>query len=94
MSRYPYQPGFRFTDTSREAATKAKKPAIIDREVCLMLLAKARMTADEVAEVMNKSVLSIRPRITELKKQGLIVDTGERRKNRSGVRAAVFTLKV
>lgn len=50
------------------------------------------LTADEVALVMGRDRLAIRPRITELKMSGVVRDTGRRRKNRSGRNAAVMVL--
>lgn len=47
-------------------------------------------TADELADYLNESPLSIRPRFSELNKLGAIVDTGERRRNRSGNTAKVW----
>jgi predicted transcriptional regulator len=59
-------------------------------------LAKLRLhgddgaTADEIADELNRSILSIRPRFSELLRQGLIRDTGVRRGNQSGCSAKVW----
>ncbi len=50
----------------------------------------AGRTPDELADLIGASPLAIRPRITELRKAGLIVDTGCRRLNRSGRKAVVW----
>ena len=50
-------------------------------------------TADEVAKDLNLSVLSVRPRVSELKRLGEIKQTGGRRKNDSGMTATVWRLK-
>lgn len=50
------------------------------------------ITADECANALRLGILSIRPRFTELKKAGLICDTGVRRKNASGNSARVMTV--
>lgn len=47
-------------------------------------------TPDEIAELLGESPLSIRPRFTELKRVGAIVDTGDRRINKSGNTAKVW----
>lgn len=47
-------------------------------------------TADEIALRLNESVLSIRPRITELAYAGILFNTGFRRRNVSGRRAIVW----
>ena len=65
------------------------------RELCKAALqaSDAGLTADEVAEVLDQSILSIRPRLTELGRLGDIEDTGERRKNQSGKKAIVWRMK-
>jgi len=89
--RYPNAPGFKARDTSAEAAEAAKPKAPLLRNLCLDLLIQSTgLTADEVAGRAGFSVLSIRPRLTELSALGLIVDSGERRRNDSGKRAIVW----
>jgi len=48
------------------------------------------LTADEVAGRLGLSILSIRPRITELARLGKVRDSGERRRNGSGRKAIVW----
>jgi hypothetical protein len=48
------------------------------------------MTADEAARALGLSVLATRPRVTELRKLGLLEPTGARRRNDSGLLAAVL----
>ncbi len=50
-------------------------------------------TADEVAYALKYSILTVRPRVSELYKLGLIVDSGLRRKNASGKNAIVWIVK-
>lgn len=59
-------------------------------QVISTLTARGAMTADECASALGESVLSIRPCFTELKRQGRITATGERRPNISGRSAHVF----
>ncbi|RJE82970.1 helix-turn-helix domain-containing protein [Paracoccus onubensis] len=54
----------------------------------LMIAIGSPLTADEIAKVMNLSVLTVRPRISELAKAGKLVDSGKRGTNASG-RSAV-----
>jgi hypothetical protein len=56
----------------------------------MALLGAGPLTADEAAAKLGESVLSIRPRISELRARGLIAPTGERRRNASGMRAMVW----
>jgi hypothetical protein len=90
--RYPSAPGYRDTDTSREAAADMASRVTGLRLAVLGALEQDR-TADECAAVLGESVLAIRPRLTELKRLGLITDTGERRPNASGKRAIVWRLR-
>jgi len=91
---YPDVPGRRRVDTSIEAAEKIEGRAHTLRGLCLDVLRRnpEGMTADEVAHELGESVLTIRPRMTELKRMGRIVDSGVRRQNRSGRNAAVMKL--
>ena len=81
---YPARPGWKEGETSREAAE-----AIEGRAGSLRKLAYSYIrdhpghTADEIASALHESVLTIRPRISELRLNGLIVNDG-RGHNRSG----------
>lgn len=92
---YPTVPGHKARDTSARSAQQitAKAPSL--REACLHAIAQASegLTADEVAECLRKSVLSIRPRITELDAMGLIEATQIKRPNVSGRQAIVWRIK-
>lgn len=89
---YPEAPGFKDRDTSRKAAESVAGTAPHLRRVVLDLLKRhpLGLTADEAAAKLEQSVLSVRPRFTELLRDGLIDDTGERRKNASGRSAKVW----
>jgi len=54
----------------------------------------AAFTADEVADRLDISFLSVRPRLSELRRSGLIEPTAERRKNKSGMLARCWRQKV
>lgn len=88
---YPNQPGFKARETSADAADAAAETAPILRARCLATLERSNgLTADEVAGRMGASILSIRPRISELTRLGKVRDTGERRNNASGKKAIVW----
>jgi len=88
---YPNVPGFKARDTSADAASAAKETAPILRARCLAVLERSNgLTADEVAGRLGASILSVRPRITELTHLGKIRDTGSRRSNASGKSAIVW----
>lgn len=87
---YPDVPGAKRDGTSTDAAFDMRPRAPTLRTRVLILLAQGPKTADECAACLDKTVLAIRPRLSELVKQGLIHDTGETRENISGVRATVW----
>ena len=85
--------GYKKMDTAYDAAEKAAPRAgKFHSEILAALKANGPMTADETAEKIGASVLSIRPRFTELFEARVIIDTGDRRPNASGRRAAVWAV--
>jgi len=50
-------------------------------------------TADEIANALGISILTIRPRVSELRRMDKICDAGMRRKNASGKSAIVWKIK-
>lgn len=87
---YPDVPGFKRHGTSEDAAFGMRDRAPTLKTQVLVLLTNAPRTADECAEELGKTVLAIRPRLSELNKLGLIYDTGYTRENISGVQATVW----
>ena len=84
---YPKRAGFKEPTTSKDAANaiEAKGRAATLREAVLAFYKAGReATADEVAEAMGESPLSIRPRVAELKAAGKLIETGQRRKSSTG----------
>jgi predicted transcriptional regulator len=60
------------------------KPHVVtlkDKVLTVLRRYPSGLTADEVAEFCGASMLAIRPRVSELKNDGMIEDTGKRRKN-------------
>lgn len=102
-AKYPERPGFKEPTTSRDAAEKIAPIAATLRGQVLQAYEvawPAGLTADEVAGRLGKSILSIRPRVTELRKTGklypCLLKGGEaplRRKNDSGLEAVVLVCK-
>jgi predicted ArsR family transcriptional regulator len=90
---YPHAPGFKARDTARDSAEAMKPRAPTIRDRILGLLTPAfQCTPDEAADILGISILSVRPRFSELEKMGKIVDSGERRRNESGHKAIVWRL--
>lgn len=91
MSNYPNSPGYKRLGTSQEAATEVKASSVSLTERVLKLLQReGGLTADQCAEKIEASVLAVRPRLSELLKKGLVRETAERRKNKSGKSAMVY----
>jgi predicted ArsR family transcriptional regulator len=91
LFRYPHQPGAQNRDPSREAADQAAETAPLLRAKALAVIERSNgLTADEVAGRLGLSILSIRPRLTELSRLGKVRDSGARRRNASGRNAIVW----
>ena len=93
---YPNSPGHKEWTTSKDAAD-AIAPTLSERQTEVFDAYKAvgerGLTADEVASKVDRSVLAVRPRVSELGVLGLIERSGERRANESGLKAAVWRIK-
>jgi len=84
--QYPYQAGYKKRSTSKEAADKINmqypRQSFMVEDV-FKLGELINYTADEVADKINQNIISVRARITELNQQGILEDSGERRKNKN-----------
>lgn len=90
---YPDSPGSKGGETSREAARAIAPRAGTVRRLVLdafKTIFPAALTADEMADRLDCSILTIRPRVSELHAAGLIEQTVQRRRNRSGMMAKVW----
>ena len=92
--RYPDRAGFKEQGTSQDAANaiEGSGRAANLRIAVLGFYARQSGTADEAAAALGESPFSIRPRCSELVKQGRLVRTGERRKSSEGGASAVLAL--
>jgi hypothetical protein len=93
MSMYPDAPGHRGVDTSVAAAEAlAPKLGRLQR-LALTTVREAGppgLTADELAAAMHLDRWSVQPRTSELRRKGLIHDSGQRRPNTTGKCAIVW----
>jgi hypothetical protein len=93
MTAYPNTPGHRGIDTSIAAAEAlAPKVGRLQR-MALNAIREAGwvgLTADELAACLGLDRYSIQPRTTELKRMGLVRDSGLRRSNATGKQAIVW----
>lgn len=88
--KYPRAPGFKKRETAARAALAMVPRALSLRQAALEILRTGTFTADEVAAKLDKSILAIRPRLSELAATNQIFDTGARRQNDSGHKAIVW----
>jgi hypothetical protein len=90
--RYPRAPGFKVRGPSEEAARRVAGDASRLRAAVLAELRQwpHGRTADEIAAGLRRSILSVRPRVSELHADGKIASTEERRRNESGHSATVW----
>lgn len=87
---YPNRPGYKRPGTSSDAAAAITQAAVPIHQRVLALLKTRTATPDEAADILGLSLLAVRPRITELSAKGLIMRTGARRPNASGLLADVW----
>lgn len=94
LMEYPMVPGCKTStpDTSKAAAVAMEDAAGTLRKAVEGLLSVNELTADECADMLGQSVLSVRPRLSELRKVGRIEPTGARRRNDSGCSASVWRI--
>lgn len=89
---YPTENNHRGIDTSIDAAAIAATKASLLRRLVITTLCghPENLTVDQTCAITKRPRYSLQPRFTELRKLGLIRDTGERRFNVSGARAIVW----
>ena len=93
LAVYPESPGYKAPGTSQQAARRmAPLVAGLRAKVLRSLREDGSGTPDEIAERLGLSILSVRPRFSELNRLGLIEQTNERRTNDSGHRADVWRI--
>src|ERR1041385_6952074 len=92
--RYPLAPGSKGDKTSREAARRISLRSSAVRAEALSEFRAIHpngLTADQVAKLIGKSLLYVRPRVSELRADGLIEPTPETRPNaETGMSARVW----
>ena len=76
--------------TDRETDEIASSLADQVREV--IANSSSGITADDVARRLNRSILSVRPRVSELRRLGEIRQSGARGKNESGMSASMWVI--
>jgi len=95
--KYPLEAGYKEQSTSKEAANKINSRGRTRKLRKKTLDAIRRKgsygaTPEEIAEILSESILSIRPRFTELKLLKEIEDSGDRRRNSFGSNTKVWRI--
>jgi hypothetical protein len=93
---YPNSPGSKTGGASVEAAHAVALHAKTLRNRVRDFLRDchpAAFSADQIADALGETILSVRPRVSELKKMGVIEAVIERHKNRSGMSAHCWRSK-
>lgn len=98
LFNYPHSAGFKeHGGTSQEVARRVQKrnPKNLGARVLAIVKerGKAGMTCDECAGVMDLSILTVRPRFTELFAVDAICKTARTRVNGNGSRTRVWVAK-
>ena len=93
-SDYPDAPGFKTSGPSEQAAqaVAGMAKALGDQMRNTIATTPNGLTADKIAGKRICSILSVRPRVAELHRQGEIRPSGARGKNESGMSASVWVL--
>ena len=87
----PLPPCVAHSDTSYAAAVAKRPTAPAQRaQVYATLVASGPLTAEQLEDHLGLSGNSIRPRLVELRRDALVLDTGRRIKTRSGRWAVVW----
>jgi hypothetical protein len=89
---YPFAPGFKGdADTGRDGARKfAPKCATRQAEALEALRALGEASAEQIAEHTGRHWYLTRPRLSELKAQGRVQDTGRRASTGMGGRTVIW----
>jgi len=84
--------GYQKTDTSKKAADFNKDGKLTLKEQVKFLFAKnVCLTAEDVSNALSKPDISIKPRLSELRNDGFLTDSGMRRKGKWGTNIIVWT---
>jgi len=87
--------GYQQTDTSRQGADFNKQGKLSIRKQIKDLFVnadKVMLTVEEISKSVFKPEISVKPRVTELKNEGILQDSGYRRMGKWGTNIIVWEL--
>jgi hypothetical protein len=83
--------GYQFNSCSEEAANFNVEGKISIREEVRKLFNTGQsLTVEEVSLILNKAEISVKPRLSELRKEGFLIDSGERKRGKWGTNITVW----
>jgi hypothetical protein len=83
--------GYQFNSCSEEAANFNIEGKISIREEVRKLFNTGQsLTVEEVSLILNKAEISVKPRLSELRKEGFLIDSGERKRGKWGTNITVW----
>ena len=96
FDKYPHKAGHRGVRTSKKSADEINPKLRRLQKMILIELEKVYpegLNTSELAKLTKRNLLTIRPRTTELKLLGAIIDTETTRKNDGGKAEIVYKLR-
>ncbi len=93
--KYPYKAGHRGHRNSITSANDTdKRLSRLHKKILIELYKHPKgLIGSELADILNVNLLTIRPRTTELKLQGVIIDTEKNKKNYGGKPESIYKLR-
>lgn len=83
--------GYQKTDTSKSAANFNKKGKVsIRQQVRELFKENNLLTVEDVSRLLNRPEISVQPRVSELKNEGILEDSGIRRQGKWGTNVIVW----
>jgi hypothetical protein len=90
---YPITPVYKAHGRLKEAAKAIAEIAVTLRDQVVIVDCPHGITADGIAHELNRSVLSVRPRVSELPRRDEIRQTGAGDTNENGMSASVWVIE-
>ena len=93
--KYPYKAGHRGHRNSIVSANDTnKRLSRLHKKILIELYQHPKgLIGSELANILNVNLLTIRPRTTELKLQGIIIDTEKNKNNEGGKPQSIYKLR-